>query len=461
MPYSLPRPNSPLGRKVFLFINILIWMSFSRFVVAGTPPETLATYSIDDVLVGNSSVMQLLRDKIKTTAGQNDPVLITGESGTGKELIAEAIHRLGDRRNHGFHPINCGALSDSLAQAELFGYAPGTFTGGLLQGKPGHLKSATFGTLFLDEIGDLSGAVQVMFLRVLQNGAYYPVGSQIEEKVNPRIIAATHKNLREEIKAGRFREDLFYRLDVIELEAPALRNRTEDLPALINHFVRKHAGTPGRAAKKFSIAARQTMATYPWPGNVRELESIVRRGLTLSGDADTIEVWHLQLPHLDCPTLILPLGQTAQFADTDLQIKSLPTIIYQAEAALILETLERLRDVLGSRTKNMDAAAEDLQISRNTLTSRMANLGISPDGGRFSVPPVNFVRQRGGNMFARHADKSRFYRHLSVVESQAIRWADRQSNGVLAEGARLLSIMSFRYRELRALHLKLPEPTGD
>jgi transcriptional regulator with PAS, ATPase and Fis domain len=208
-------------------------------------------------------------------------VLIIGESGTGKELVARAIHENSPRKGKRFVAINCGALTDTLLESELFGHAKGAFTGAV-QEKRGLLDEADGGTLFLDEIGDISPTLQVKMLRFLQEGEFKPVGSNENRKSDLRIIAATHRSIDEMIKQGKFREDLFYRLKVIEIHLPPLRDRLEDLPDLVNHFLARFSESGGKKISHVSPEAMELLKKHSWPGNVRELEHAIERAIAMS-----------------------------------------------------------------------------------------------------------------------------------------------------------------------------------
>ncbi len=242
-------------------------------------------------LIGKSPAMREIFALIKRIAHSRSSVLITGESGTGKEVVARAIHFHGDRAEKAFVPINCTAIPEGLLESELFGHVRGAFTGAHAS-KRGLFEKADGGTLFLDEIGDMGLALQGKLLRVLQDREIRPVGGTQSVRVDVRIIAATNRDLETEIAEGRFREDLFYRLNVIPLHIPPLRERAEDVPALVEGFLRRHG--EGRA-RYFSPEAMQRLAAHPWRGNARELENVVERALALS-DADTLGPEDVPLP---------------------------------------------------------------------------------------------------------------------------------------------------------------------
>ncbi|MGE3262423.1 MAG: sigma-54-dependent transcriptional regulator [Bacteriovoracia bacterium] len=235
-------------------------------------------------LIGKSPMIVDVYKNLARAALSASSVLIVGESGTGKELVARAIHEHGARKDKRFLAINCGALTDSLLESELFGHAKGSFTGAVAE-KRGLLEEVNGGTLFLDEIGDISPSLQVKLLRVLQDGEFKPVGSNEVRQTDLRVIAATHRNLEEMIKAGKFRDDLYYRLKVIEIALPPLRDRLEDLPELVNHFVAHYSDANGKRISHVSAEAMELLAQHTWPGNVRELEHSIERAVAMSGSS--------------------------------------------------------------------------------------------------------------------------------------------------------------------------------
>jgi two-component system, NtrC family, response regulator PilR len=235
----------------------------------------------DRNIIGHSRAMQEVFDLIAQVAETKTNVLVYGESGTGKELVARAIHEQGVRHDEPFIALNCGAIPENLLESELFGHARGSFTGAV-QNKEGLFEAASGGTLFLDEIGELSPALQVKLLRALQEKTIRRVGDTVDRKVDVRIISATNRRLEDEVAAGRFREDLYYRLNVIELRLPPLRERVEDIPLLAQFFVRRYAEELGKTIDGMNNEAYEVLARYPFPGNVRELENLVERAVALS-----------------------------------------------------------------------------------------------------------------------------------------------------------------------------------
>jgi two-component system nitrogen regulation response regulator NtrX len=240
-----------------------------------------------DQLIGTAAAVRRLRETIEKAAPTPATVLITGESGTGKELVARAIHRQSVRRDRTLVQVNCAAIPEELIESELFGHEKGSFTGAVRK-QMGKFVAADGGTIFLDEIGDMSARTQAKVLRVLQNGEVEPVGAERTIQVDVRVVAATNRSLEDEIAAGRFREDLFYRLNVIPVRTPALREHLEDLPLLVDHFVRRYAEQNNFRAKEFTPDALAHLKALPWKGNVRELKNLVERLLILSpGDKVT------------------------------------------------------------------------------------------------------------------------------------------------------------------------------
>src|ERR1035437_4814738 len=233
-------------------------------------------------MIGTSAPMQALFEMISKVAASNATVLIQGESGTGKELAARAIHQLSDRHAKNFVPVNCAAIPDDLLESELFGHVKGSFTGAYAN-RIGRFEMADKGTLFLDEIGDMKANLQVKLLRVLQNREFEPVGASKSQKVDVRIVAATNKNLEELVISRDFREDLYYRLSVIPITIPPLRERREDIPLLIHNFFSLFVGDRRNAVKGFSRDTLEILCKYEWPGNVRELENLVERLVILKG----------------------------------------------------------------------------------------------------------------------------------------------------------------------------------
>jgi Nif-specific regulatory protein len=286
----------------------------------------LSAVNIEHNMIGESPAMQRVYHFISKVAPTNATVLINGESGTGKELAARAIHRNSKRAQKPFMAVNCAALTESLLESELFGHEKGSFTGALAQ-KKGRLEIADGGTIFLDEIGELTPPLQVKLLRVLQEREFERVGGTVTINVDLRVIAATNKNLEEAIEAGQFREDLYYRLNVVSLEMPALRDRREDIMLLANYFASKYSAKCNRKLNGFTAEARNFLTAYDWPGNVRELENAIERSVVL-GTTDLI------LPE-DLPEAVV-----------EAELSSTLTVRYheavmQAKKQIILDAIEQ------------------------------------------------------------------------------------------------------------------------
>ncbi len=273
----------------------LEWRRLSRKLDGSNTKANAALASI----VGTSECMRHTYELIKQVAPTDSTVLITGESGTGKELVASAIHHGSLRQDGPFVKVNCGAFTETLLESELFGHVKGAFTGAISD-KKGLFEVADKGTLFLDEIGDMAHQTQVKVLRALENQEFKPVGSTETKHVDVRFVTATNRDLKAMVDGGKFREDLYYRLDVIHVDIPPLRDRTEDVPLLAGHFLAKYTHTIGRNVTGFSDAAMDLLVSYHWPGNVRELQNTVQRAVTLS-TSEIIQGLGLDLrsdPHL-------------------------------------------------------------------------------------------------------------------------------------------------------------------
>jgi len=311
------------------------------------------------VLLGDSPLMQQTRQMIDKLARSQAPIHISGESGSGKELAARLMHLKGPRHDAPFVPVNCGAIPENLMESEFFGYKKGAFTGAE-QDKEGFFQAANGGTLFLDEVADLPIQMQVKLLRAIQEKKVRKVGSTGEENVDVRVISATHHHLADAVKDGKFRQDLYYRLNVIELRMPALREMRDDIPVLARDVLRKSA-TAGKGGKppKLSSAALAALQEYQFPGNVRELENILERALALCS-GDEIEKDDLQLTS----------HATSEVATGDLSILPLQEHLDRVEKEAILQALEKTR-------YNRTAAAKLLGITFRALRYRMERLGIN------------------------------------------------------------------------------------
>ncbi len=317
-------------------------------------------------IVGNSPAMQQIYRMIEQVAKTRTSVLITGESGTGKELIAQAIHEQSDRNDQPFVPINCGGIPEHLLESELFGHKKGAFTGAAAD-KKGLFEVANGGTVFLDEIGELSLPLQVKLLRAVQERVVKPVGGNEEHEVDVRFVSATNKLLEEEVIAGRFREDLYYRLNVIELKVPPLRERKEDLRALAQHFLDKYAKNMGKEIAKISSYAIDMLNRYDFPGNVRELENLMERSVALS-------TTNIILPD----SLALSMHKRRWVDRADPAKPTIEDISSGVNLDRILEGIESiyLQRALEITGGNKGKAAELLGVSFRSLRYRLAKLGI-------------------------------------------------------------------------------------
>ncbi len=306
-------------------------------------------------LVGNSVVLQRIREKIRLVAPTKATILITGESGTGKELVAREIHNLSDRRNGPFVTINCASIPETLLESQLFGHEKGAFTGAI-RSVPGKFELANGGTILLDEIGEMSATIQAKLLRVLQESEFDRVGGTKPVKVDARVIATTNRNLREEIQKGNFREDLYYRLHVVPIEMPPLRERREDIPLLINHFIEICSVMHGREAIKLTPAAMRKLSEGYWKGNVRELENCIERAVITAGGA-TLDADAFQLEN-EKEEQLSKMEHTYRYGT-----------IREMEKIMILG---RLRELSENRTK----AAKSLDISVRTLRNKLHEYNI-------------------------------------------------------------------------------------
>jgi len=339
-------------------VKQIVDRALRRRAGTGAAPEPeVEPETAPDELIGRSGAMLALYKQIAQATHDDAPVLVTGETGTGKELVARAIHRHGRRSARPFVPLNCGALPETLLESELFGHARGAFTGAVSDQK-GLFEQAHLGTIFLDEIGETSPAVQVRLLRALELGEVRPVGASGVRTVDVRVIAATHRDLERAVSEGALRQDLFYRLNVLHVRVPALRERREDIPLLARHFLRVAGERRGLTAS-FTPAALAALAAYPWPGNVRQLENTVER-LSLGSQGGTIDVE-------DLPEALR--GAEAGLEST--LFTGLPS----------LDEIEKryLRHVLTTVKGNRRRAADVLGIDRRTLYRMAERFGLDLD----------------------------------------------------------------------------------
>lgn len=330
-------------------------------------PSTLA--APDSMMVGVHESMVEMYKAITRVASLDVPVLVYGESGSGKELVAKAIHAFGKRADEPFVPINCGAIPDTLLESELFGAVRGAFTDAR-HDRRGALVRADRGTVFFDEVGDVSPSFQVKLLRFLQDGVVTPLGSEKSLRVNVRVIAATHRDLRAMVRDGRFREDLFFRLAGYEIAVPALRDRVSDIPLLVDHVRRRCEIEMARPIAGPSQAVLDVLQRHAWPGNVRELEQIVRRVVIDTGafvDADTVA------------RVVAAMTHGAPTAPTTMEPETSPLSS--------LEEVERrhIADVLRATGGNQSQAASILGIERNTLARKVKRFGFNADPDKEST----------------------------------------------------------------------------
>lgn len=315
-------------------------------------------------LLGESAAINDLKKQITKLARSQAPVFVHGESGCGKELAARLIHQQSARSNNAFIPVNCGAIPSELVESEFFGHKKGSFTGASSD-KQGLFDAANGGTLFLDEVADLPLNMQVKLLRAIQEKSIRPVGAHNEHKVDIRILSASHKNLADLVKNGLFREDLFYRINVIELKIPSLRARKEDIPLLARYFLSLYTNETNLTSQpKFSDEAMQALTQHDFPGNVRELENILERAMALA-DEDTIQLSDLQLPQ----TSNSLQSATSSPASSDTEVHLANTSLANQEKTSIVDALESTR-------WNKTAAAKKLGLTLRQLRYRLNKLGI-------------------------------------------------------------------------------------
>jgi len=310
-----------------------------------------------DAIIGRSEIMRTALEVARKVARHPATVLLTGESGTGKELVARLIHRESPRADAPFIAVNCGAIPEALLESELFGHEKGAFTGAT-RDKAGLFEDAHEGTLFLDEIGELPAALQVKLLRALQEGEVRRVGANTSKAVDVRVIAATNRDLQADVASGRFRADLFYRINVVAIALPPLRERPDDVPELALFFLERHAARMGLKAQGISAGAMRILAEHSWPGNVRELEHAIERALVMTG-GKTIEP-------PDLPSPVRSSGRHAAVNDGTLSVKQQTTAL---EKALIRRALEHTR---GNRTR----AARLLELSHRALLYKIREYGL-------------------------------------------------------------------------------------
>jgi two-component system response regulator AtoC len=366
-PFKIDHLKTTLGRAA------KHWESLSAPGVRGAPvaggPSGGKLEVSPKALIGKSPKIVEVYKTLARAAMSASTVLIAGESGTGKELAARAIHDNGPRRARRFVAVNCGALAENLLESELFGHVKGSFTGAVSD-KRGLFEEANGGTLFLDEIGDISAALQIKLLRVLQESEFKPVGSNETRKVDVRVIAATHRDLDAFVKAGRFREDLYYRLKVIQIELPPLRDRMEDLPDLVGHFLARFADRSRKGVSHVSDEAMALLKTYAWPGNIRELEHSIERAVAMTNTS-------VLFPEDFSPEISKP-GAASAPAAANAAVAGVPS----GSGAYSLEDMEKahILKVLQDVGFNKSKASEVLGIDRATLYRKAQRYGIDLRG---------------------------------------------------------------------------------
>jgi two-component system response regulator PilR (NtrC family) len=328
----------------------------------------LRSQTRDRTIIGNSAEIRRVSELISQVADSKANVLISGESGTGKEVVARAIHRGGPRRDKPFVAVNCAAIPETLLESELFGHVKGAFTGAV-QNKEGLFEAADGGTLFLDEVGELTLAVQVKLLRAIQEKSFRRVGASADIRANVRIIAASNRRLEDEVTSGRFREDLYYRLNVIEIPLPSLRERSEDIPLLIAHFIEKYATELEKDVDRVTDEAMARLTEYRFPGNVRELENVIERAVALCR-SELIDLDALP-PAVLNPTAIADSPRITSTEGVDLE-----AMLNDYESGLLLEALRAANGV-------KKRAAKLVGVSFRSFRYRLEKLGLDhpSDGG--------------------------------------------------------------------------------
>jgi DNA-binding NtrC family response regulator len=319
-------------------------------------------YQFDNI-IGRNAAMREIFQTVERVGPTRSTVLIAGESGVGKDIIARAIHQHSPRRAHAFVKINCTALPENLMESELFGYEKGAFTGAAVS-KPGKFEQADKGTAFLDEIGDVPGHIQVKLLRILQERQFERLGSNLTRNVDVRVIAATNVDLRAALEEGRFREDLYYRLNVVPINVPPLRERKEDIPFLAMHFVKKVSEELGTGERAISPAAMDKLVSHAWPGNVRELENTIERSMVLTS-SEVLQPGDMRIES--------PRGSHAASSNQQLPILPEGETLEHWEQMIIREAMRRTNN-------NKSQAARILGLTRNALRYRLSQMGLESGG---------------------------------------------------------------------------------
>ena len=361
----IPKPFELSELKQKLFDAL----SRQRLLPATENAETKQCDAIEEMrqsIIGSSEAIRELFDLIDIVARSNSTVLVTGETGTGKELVAKALHRLSSRSNGKLVALNCAAIPENLLEDELFGHVKGAYTGAQTN-RAGRFEQAHMGTLFLDEVGYMSPALQVKLLRVLQEREFERLGGTQTMKCDVRVVAATSSNLERLVNEGSFRRDLFYRLNVIPIQTPSLRQRKEDIPLLANHFVKKFCKQLSVEAKSISPQGLKKLMSYDWPGNVRELENVVERATVLSRRRE--QIMPSDFPLDIQATEASPMITSIKIPDEGISFES---VVSNVERELILQSLQRTNG-------NKSLAAELLRMKRTTLIEKLKRLNLQSE----------------------------------------------------------------------------------
>jgi formate hydrogenlyase transcriptional activator len=343
-------------------LGVEVYLEAYARVMNPVPDQTERTF---ERIIGNSAALESVLEQVEQVAPTNSTVLIEGETGTGKELIAHAVHNASQRCGRAFIKLNCASIPLDLLESELFGHEKGAFTGAIAQ-KIGRFEMADKGTLFLDEVGDIPSALQPKLLRVLQEQEFERLGSGRTHKVDVRLVAATNRDLVKMISRGQFRSDLYYRLNVFPIFLPALRERREDIPALVNHFVKMFSRRMGKQVDSVSAEAMTAFQWYLWPGNIRELQNLVERAVILARDGVLPNPLHKKQIELVIPNLHRTRPSHSSNFHSSMTLED-------SDRALIIETLEQAAWIVGGPR----GAAAKLGLKRTTLLAKMRRLGIS------------------------------------------------------------------------------------
>jgi formate hydrogenlyase transcriptional activator len=356
------------------------WRSVMEKVDRHSLIEDVCAEDRFEEIIGNSAPLKFVLAEVQRVAPTNSTVLVLGETGAGKEVIAEAIHKTSARRDRPFIKLNCAAIPFDLLESELFGYEKGAFTGAFAQ-KVGRFEMADTGTLFLDEIGDIPLALQPKLLRVLQEREFERLGSGKTRRINVRLVAATHRNLEGMVARQQFRSDLYYRLNVFPIMLPPLRERREDIPLLVSHFVEIFSRCMGKQISSIPRETLDAFTAYSWPGNVRELQNLIERAVILSDDG----VLPNPLPTLDANLL----GANPTTMDVGAMLSMREATFWDSQRALLLRALHASGWVLGGPR----GAAARLGLKRTTLISKMKKLGILRPVRQLEVTGVDENRE--------------------------------------------------------------------